>query len=294
MTLTQMNSRGALRAAFVAAFALAILATGADVDAQGRSRGRGRGAEGPAAVENAGKITGKVKAEGAPAPETQLNPQMAGTPYCADSHSEPIFTRRVVVNANSEIKDAFVWVKSGLSGDFPPSKEEVVLDQTGCMYSPDVFGFQAGQKMVIKNSDATLHNVHAVGNDGTGKDYFNLAMPTKDMTLDRTKDFRDEDVIVKFKCEVHPWMFAYAGVCKHPYFAVTDENGSYEIPNLPPGKYTLGVWQRKAGVQEREITVEPNGEATADFTYKFEGEAAAEAAPAAEAAAPATEEAAAH
>lgn len=284
MNLTHMNSRGALRAAFVVLFAAVIMTSALDVDAQGRGRGRGRGSDGPAEVKDAGKIKGKVTIEGKPAPETQLNPQMAGAPYCADSHSEPIFTRRVAVNANNELKDVFVWVKSGVEGSFPPSKDEVVLDQVGCMYTPEVFGFQAGQKVTIKNSDATLHNVHAIGNDGSGKDYFNDAMAMKGQTLDRTASFRDEDVVVKFKCEVHAWMFAYAGVCKHPYFAVTDENGAFEIGNLAPGKYTLATWQRKAGVQEREITVEANGEVTADFVYKFEGEAAAEeAAPAAEA-----------
>jgi plastocyanin len=233
--------------------------------------GSAAAAGGLVAIDNAGKLVGKVSLTGTAPAEIQLNQVMAGTPACADSHDEPVFTRRVVANDNNELRDVFVWVKEGLpeGQNFGRKSEEVVLDQVACMYDPPVFAFQTGQKFIIKNSDALLHNVHAIGDDGNGKDYFNLAMPTKDMTLDKTGEFRSEDIVVKFKCEVHPWMFAYAGVVSHPYFAVTSEDGSFEIPNLPPGKYTIGCWQRKAGMKEMEVEVPANGEAEANFVYEF-------------------------
>jgi hypothetical protein len=139
------------------------------------------------------------------------------------------------------------------------------------MYHPTVFGIQSGQELKILNSDPTLHNVHAVGNNGEGKDYFNLAMPQKGMELTRN-DFKEADLVVKFKCEVHPWMFAYAGVVDHPYFAITGDDGSFKLENVPAGTYKVSAWQRRGGTQEMEVTVEAKGEATADFSYEFAAE----------------------
>jgi plastocyanin len=292
--LCVFHSSKKARFAFAAALALIVLGLATDASAQkrpergGRGGGEGRGGRGgrgggeATAIEGAGVVKGKVTLTGTPPAETQLNQVMAGTPACADAHSEPLFTDRVVANAAGELKDVFVWVKSGLPADFkaPRNTSEVMLDQIGCMYHPSVFAFQTGQKFIIKNSDSTLHNVHAIGDDGKGKDYFNLAMPTKDMTLDKTGDFRSQDIVVKFKCEVHPWMFAYAGVCDHPYFAVTSETGDFAIPNLPPGKYVVGAWQRRAGFKEMTVEVPADGEATANFVYEFAAAEAPAAAPA--------------
>lgn len=240
----------------------------------GETRGSSRGGRGGGAAEvkiaDAGSIKGKITLKGEAPKELQLNVAGVMTPQCADTHSEPVFTRRVVANDKGELKDVLVWVESGLpeGQELPRNTEDVILDQEGCMYHPSVFAFQTGQKFTIKNSDPFLHNVHAVGEDGSGKDYFNQAMP-KVMDIDKTGEFRAKDTPVKFKCEVHAWMFAYAAVLEHPYFAVTDENGDYEIPNLPPGTYTLKVWQRKAGEQTLKVEVPANGEAEANAVYDF-------------------------
>lgn len=247
---------------------LALTALTADAFAQ-RGRGRGRSDAETFTVdpENAGTIAGKVTMTGTAPAETRIN--MRGTPACADQHSEAVFTNRVVSNDKGELKDVFVWIKAGLEDkNFAVAGDPPVLDQVGCVYDPSVFGIQAGQTLRILNSDPTLHNVHAIGDDGNGKDYFNLAMPQKGMELKR-EDFKEADVVVKFKCEVHPWMFAYAGVVAHPYFAVTDENGDFKLENVPAGTYTVASWQRRGGFQEMEVTVEPKGEAAASFTYAF-------------------------
>jgi hypothetical protein len=76
-------------------------------------------------------------------------------------------------------------------------------------------------------------------------------------------------VVVPFKCDVHGWMNAYAGVLDHPYFAVTKPDGSFSIPNLPPGSYTLAAWHERLGTQTLPVTVAAKeSKADANFTFK--------------------------
>ena len=169
----------------------------------------------------------------------------------------------VAVNANGTLKNVFVYVKEGLEGKtFAPKTDKVVMDQKGCRYTPHVLGAQVNQPVEIVNSDSTLHNVH--GMPPSSKE-FNLGMPIQGMKL--TRKFDKPDVMVKFKCDVHPWMNAYAGVLPHPFFAVTGEDGSFEIKNLPAGKYTLEAWHEKYGVQTQEIMVDETGQANAVFKF---------------------------
>jgi hypothetical protein len=81
------------------------------------------------------------------------------------------------------------------------------------------------------------------------------------------RSFPRSEIMVPVKCNIHPWMTAYVGVSPHPYFAVSGTDGSFEIPNLPPGEYTIEVWHEKYGTQEQQITVEPNGAQEIEFTF---------------------------
>ena len=138
----------------------------------------------------------------------------------------------------------FVYVQSGLTGTFPAPTTPFVFDQQACRYHPHVFGVQVGQPIEIVNSDATLHNIHAMPKTNAE---FNTAQPIKGMKTSHTFTAKEADVVVPFKCDVHGWMNAYAGVLDHPYFAVSKPDGSFSIPNLPPGSYTLGGVAREAG-----------------------------------------------
>ena len=120
-----------------------------------------------------------------------------------------------------------------------------------------------GQELEIRNSDATLHNVHALP---TASKPFNNAMPMKGMTIKRK--FTAPEVMVRVKCDVHPWMAAYIGVLPHPFFAVSGEDGAFTIANVPPGTYTIEAWHEKMGTQTASVTVADGAAATADFTFK--------------------------
>lgn len=208
----------------------------------------------------AGTVTGKVNFTGtAPAAEP-IN--MDADPTCAAAHAEPQMTEEVVVNSDNTLRNVFVYVKTGLEGQtFTAPTEPVVLDQKGCHYKPHVFGIQVGQPLQIINSDSTLHNVH--GMPAKTKE-FNLGMPIQGMKLN--KKFDAAEIGAKFKCDVHPWMNAYANVVEHPFYSVTGENGTFEIKDLPAGTYTIEAWHEKYGVQTAEVTV-ADGPATADFTF---------------------------
>ena len=209
---------------------------------------------------SAGNVTGKINFTGtAPA----LQPiDMGADPTCASS-GEKLNSEDVVANPNGTLANVFVYVKEGLEGKtFPAPSTPVLMDQKGCHYIPHVQGLQVGQTLQIVNSDSTLHNVHGMPKETKE---FNLGMPIQGMKLDRK--FDKPEVMVKFKCDVHPWMHAYLGILPHPFFAVSGTEGRYEIKDLPAGSYTLEAWHEKYGVQSVKVTVEEAGAQNADLTF---------------------------
>jgi len=188
--------------------------------------------------------------------------QMASDPSCARMHTETVQTEFAVVADNGGLKNVFVYVKEGLEGQsFDVPSEAALLDQEGCLYKPRVFGVRAGQTLTISNSDETLHNIHAM--PAANKE-FNIGQPIKGLKTDKV--FETPEVMVPFKCDVHKWMAAYVGVVDHPFFATTDSNGGFTIPDLPAGDYVIEAWHEKFGTQQANVTVGADG-ATADFTF---------------------------
>ena len=116
--------------------------------------------------------------------------------------------------------------------DFAIPSEPVQFDQNGCVYTPHVFGIQVGQTFQILNSDPLMHNLHALAEENRP---FNFGMPNQGDK--REQAFRVPEVMLHIKCDVHPWMAAFISVFEHPYFAISGADGSFTIPNLPPGDY---------------------------------------------------------
>ena len=212
---------------------------------------------------NSATISGKALFEGQ-APATEKF-KMDADPNCQVLHPQGVANDAIIVNSNGTLKNVFVYVKEGLTGKtFEAPKTPVSFDQKGCQYTPKVFGIQVGQPLEIINSDNTLHNVHALP---TNSAQFNIGMPIQGMKL--KKSFSKPEMMVKIKCEVHPWMSAYAGVLDHPFFNVTGDNGSFEIKNLPPGQYTVEAWHEKYGTQIQSVTISSDSDAQmTSFQYK--------------------------
>jgi hypothetical protein len=120
----------------------------------------------------------------------------------------------------------------------------------------------AGQTLVVRNSDATLHNVHVKGGRNRG---FNIGQPVRGLESKRT--FAQPEVGIEVACDIHGWMNGAIAVFDHPFFAVTSLDGSFSIPNLPPGEYVLEAWHQTLGTQSQRVTVTANAPATVTFTF---------------------------
>ncbi|HEY7376540.1 MAG TPA: carboxypeptidase regulatory-like domain-containing protein [Polyangia bacterium] len=205
-----------------------------------------------------GSITGAVKLTGAP-PEMALTKRQAD-PYCAKT---PMKEEEVIVGPGGGLKNVIVRITAGVTGHYDPPATPASVDQQACMYRPRVQGIVLGQPLKVTNSDQTLHNIHGYKGAST---LFNQAEVPGLPPM--TKQLNDADQIVKLKCDVHPWMTAYVLVSSHPYFAVTGDDGTFKIPGVPPGSYTVEAWHERYGAKTAQITVA--GDKPAEAAFQFE------------------------
>ncbi len=212
----------------------------------------------------AASISGTVTFHGRkPAP---VRVDMSEDPQCVEAHKTGQYDGPVVVDAAGDVGNAFIYVKSGLEGKFfEPPATPAVLDQHGCWFEPRILGIQTGQTLKVTNSDPVTHNIHPLAQVNRE---WNHSQGEGDAPLSRR--FIKPEVMIRVKCNIHSWMRAYIGAVDHPYFAVSGRNGKYEIRNLPPGEYVVGVWHEVFGTEERRITVPPAGAVHADFGFKGE------------------------
>ena len=173
----------------------------------------------------------------------------------------PIEEETVIVNGNGTLRNVLVSVEGAGAGD-GSSREPALLDQVDCRYVPHVLGVQVGQKLRLRSSDPTMHNVHYVPDVNPQGNYgFTKAGE------ERTTAFAAPEV-VRIKCDVHPWMTAYVGVFASPFFAVTRDDGTFEIKGLAAGEYKLVTWHERYGKLEQLVTVNEAAPAEAMFEYK--------------------------
>jgi plastocyanin len=208
-------------------------------------------------------ITGSIVYEGA---VPKLRPiKMDADPICASKHTEKVLPEVLVLGDGQTLGNIFVYVKSGLpEKTYPTPTDPVVIDQKGCMYSPHVFGIQAGQPLEILNSDGTLHNIHALPKVNRA---FNIAMPENKLTA--SKVFSKEEFMFPIKCDVHPWMGAWCAVMSHPFFDTTGIDGKFTIDGLDAGTYEIEVWHERLGTQTATVTVADDETKTADFAMSI-------------------------
>jgi len=218
-------------------------------------------------VASASDISGTITLKGTPPPEKEIT-QVKEDPNCGKLHTEPVKTRFYVVGPKGELADVFVTLK-GISGqskgaEAPPA----VLDQKGCEYIPYIFALQTGQKLLVKNSDPVLHNIHPTPAAAGNKEENKAQMPGGP---ELTFTYPTAEIFLRFKCDVHPWMFSYACVTDNPYGAVTDKDGKYTLKDVKDGKYTMEVYHRKAAPATAPVTKEievKGGNLTEDFTLE--------------------------
>ncbi len=212
-------------------------------------------------ADGGSSLKGEVKFEGTAPKPTRID--MSQDPLCAKAHPTPATTEDIVVGGNSGLENVVVYVSDGLTThSFQPPQQPAMFEQKGCQYKPHVLAMQASQKLDIVNSDETTHNIHPSPNNNRE---WNMTQP-HGTPLEQT--FTREEIAIPVKCNVHPWMKGYIAVFKHPYFAVTDKAGHFEIKDLPPGNYTITAWQEKLGTQTQKVTVAAGEAKSLDFSFK--------------------------
>lgn len=207
------------------------------------ARGQGKKYE-VVEVKNGASIAGKVVFEGTPFKfEFPVNKDKE---ICCKSGGDKKNSPRLVVGADGKVKNAVVFLTEVSKGKaFPEWKPQ--LDQKECTFEPHVLLAQNRERLKIRNGDPMLHNVHGFLK---GSDVFNLALPNKDQV---TEVALRRPGIVTVKCDAgHYWMSGFIFVVEHPYYAITDESGAFQLDNIPPGNYTLRVWHEGWTVQKKE------------------------------------------
>lgn len=216
---------------------------------------------GPAADDKAedwGSVTGQIVFEGDKVPTAeQLNIQK-DQEHCLSKGK--LFSESWVVNKeNKGVRNVLVWLvpepdsgqkQLSIHKDLQTVKDkEVIIDQPCCQFVPHVLGLRQGQELVAKNGAPIVHNIrwtgHPLRNPGG-----NVIVPSQKQHV--IKDLKEQKIPVTIACDIHPWMKAYVGVFNHPYFAVTDADGKFEIKLAPAGKCRLMAWHEVPGYRNGE------------------------------------------
>lgn len=216
-----------------------------------------------------GTVSGVISFAGAPPAPKKID--TSADPVCGSKN--PNLTTDDTIVKDGKLANVFVYIKEGnveggkKIGDYtwPTPSAAARLDQNGCHYAPHVMGVQVNQKISITNSDATQHNIHPTPKLNAE---WNQTQPSGGAPIE--KSFARSEVLIPVKCNQHPWMKAYVGVLKHPFHAVSSADGTFTIPNVPPGTYTVVAW-REGGQNGTEktmqVTVAANAAAKADFSF---------------------------
>lgn len=196
-----------------------------------------------AAVPDGGTIKGKVTYKGSVPMKTVLPTKDRET--CGGPRKDPL----VVLGPGGEVKDAVVRLKAVPKGKpWPKAEKNAHIDQKGCVFQPHVMVMAPGS-LDILNSDPVLHNTHGYYGKNTA---FNVALPIQGAKVVRPLR---RPGLVRVDCDAHGWMEAWIYVVDNPYYAQTGADGSFSIADVPPGNYTLEVWQEHVGVVEMPVTV---------------------------------------
>lgn len=217
-------------------------------------------------VSNGGTITGTIKFEGE-APATKKLEITKNAEVCGLTDK---FDESVVVGEGNALKNAIIYLMDISSGAaFPKgAKVKYQIDQKGCQFNPHVQLLPVGQRLTMLNPDKIMHNVHIFSKKNPA---YNKSQPGSRRRMP-VKAVKKAEGPVTVKCDVHGWMKAWIAYIPHPYFAVSDKNGKYQLENVPPGTYKLGYWHEACGTNNDApvaVTVDAGGSVMQDFTLSL-------------------------
>ena len=220
------------------------------------------------AADNLGSVKGRVVLDGTPEPNLEIG--MGGDKACANhpTHAgKAPASDRVLVGQGGGLKYSVVFLYKPPTGA-PAKPGKVTLDQDGCMYSPHVVAVQTGQPLVVTSSDGTIHNVNGRPVKNAGFNFAQSKGDVKEITFTKDETF-------SVKCDIHSWMLVWIAIFDHPFFAITDENGNFEIKGVPAGEYEVRAWHEYYGNTEvktkvlKQTGVKVAAQTATELTFTF-------------------------
>jgi hypothetical protein len=207
-----------------------------------------------------GAIVGWVVYQGTPTKPKTIN--FGAEQICSNLNKDrPPVYETLIVNPNGTVKGTLVTIRGKVAGEYPPPTEPVVIDQVGCIFTPHVAGVLVGQEVDFRNSDPSSHNIR--GTPTRNSPFNNVFAPKMNF---KTK-FDSPEIGIPLKCDIHFWMSAYIHVSQHPFFAITGDDGSFMIRDVPPGTYTLLAWHETLKTQTLPVTVSAGEVKEVEFTW---------------------------
>jgi hypothetical protein len=195
----------------------------------------------PTMAADWGSLKGRFIVDGKPAAPPAL--VVDKDQFCIDK--KPV-NEALVIGKDNTLANAVVYLRLPRRGDVAihpdyedQLKEPVVLDNVGCSFEPRVTLVRVGQTLQVKNSDPTGHNTN-ISLFG-----FNPVVPANSK-ID-VKAQKDAPLPTPVRCNIHPFMQAHVLSLKHPYMAVSADDGTFEIKNLPAGKHEIQLWHEVSG-----------------------------------------------
>ena len=206
----------------------------------------------------AGAIIGEVKF-------SDLTPQLQPIRVTKDQDycGETLPNETYLIHPGGGLKNVVVFIEFAPAGKPADYQKENFLYNDGCRYAPRVLAFQKGERLRVKSNDPKLHIPHGYLGERT---VFNLSLPFKNTTIDASSKIRQAGMM-KVVCDTHAWMLGFVHVFDHPFFAVSNDQGMFAIPDLPPGNYVLKAWHEDGGVRSQEIIVPETGDLRVSFDF---------------------------
>ncbi|WP_255550905.1 hypothetical protein [Granulicella sp. dw_53] len=229
---------------------------------QGAVLGNGTKAAEVLDPETLGSLSGKVRFEGKPPARVRID--MSQDPACVGTGQEN-YSEQYVVHQGG-LANVYIYMKSGPAAALaapPTTNKPVVMDQKGCQYAPHVVAVMRSGMVEFRSSDATMHNIHTLP-EGDSRQVNVTQRPKGTPEVVR---LQQPEVMMPVRCDLHPWMTGFINVSDTPFFAVTDEDGQFEIEGLPEGTYVFGAVHERLGEQTLTVTIEPHETGKADFRF---------------------------
>jgi hypothetical protein len=213
----------------------------------------------PAQPDANGEIKGKVTYEGTLPKYRPLD--MVNEPTCAKHYTTPIPPENVVAGPNNGLKNVVVYISAGIQEESPPT-QAAVLKQWGCKYIPHVLAVETNQEIWVQNEDSVAHTIHPMAR--INKEVNRSQPPGTPPLVIKY----DKPEVIRVKCELHPWMRGIFVVLKNSHYSVSDESGSFSLPDLPPGKYTVKAWHEQFGEQTQVVSIGTGEKKELNFMFK--------------------------